>query len=106
MTGAHDLTTCAGMPTASEQGGTSRVTTAPAAMTAPRPMLTPAVTVTSPANEQPSPTVIVPPIAFSQHPEPNHVPAPIVMSRSPFSRSGGPRPTAAPRRRSSGGSSR
>ena len=45
--------------------------------------------VTSPANEQPSPTVIVPPIAFSQHPEPNHVPAPIVMSRSPSSRSGG-----------------
>jgi hypothetical protein len=33
--------------------------------------------------------VIVPPIAFSQHPEPNHVPAPIVMSRSPSSRSGG-----------------
>ena len=30
--------------------------------------------VTSPANEQPSPTMIVPPIAFSQHPEPNHVP--------------------------------
>jgi hypothetical protein len=45
--------------------------------------------VMSPANEQPSPTVIVPPIAFSQHPEPSHAPAPIVMSRSPSSRSGG-----------------
>jgi hypothetical protein len=40
---------------ASEKGGTSRVTTAPAAMTAPRPMLTPAVTVTLCPSHAPSP---------------------------------------------------
>jgi hypothetical protein len=94
VTGAHDLTTRAGMPAASEQGGTSRVTTAPAAMTAPRPDADPGGD-RHVVPEQPSPTVIVPPIAFSQHPEPNHVPVPIVMSRSPSSRSGGrdrPRP--------------
>jgi hypothetical protein len=66
-------------------------------MTVPRPMLTPAVIVTLCPSHAPSPTVIVPPIAFSQHPEPNDVPAPIVTSRSPSSRSGGPRPTAAPK---------
>jgi hypothetical protein len=38
--------TCAGTPTAVAPEGTSRVTTAPAAMMAPSPMVTPGKTVT------------------------------------------------------------
>jgi hypothetical protein len=63
----------------------------PRANSTSRPMMTDcaAMIVASPENEQPSPIAMVPPIAFSQQPGPNHTPAPTVMPRSPSVQNGG-----------------
>ncbi len=50
--------TRAGLPTATECGGMSLVTTAPAPMTQPSPMVTPPNTVTLPPNQQFEPMTI------------------------------------------------
>ncbi|KAI8949565.1 hypothetical protein F4801DRAFT_394951 [Xylaria longipes] len=50
--------TLAGFPAATMKGGMSLVTTLPAPIVQPRPMVTPARTVTFPPNQQSSPMVI------------------------------------------------
>ncbi|KAI0552979.1 hypothetical protein F4679DRAFT_31919 [Xylaria curta] len=52
------LMTLAGFPTATMKGGMSLVTTLPAPIVQPRPMVTPAKTITFPPSQQSSPMII------------------------------------------------